>query len=529
MTNIKLKENNIKMEEIISEINQLLHNKGIAKNMRINYIINLLNINHSEESVIKKLLERIRKQNDNAEFMQKLYMLLGEKCLKQDLDQYYTPINISKFIKEILNVNKDSLILEPSAGTGDLAILLEDCFIDFIDISEEVTKLLKINLNLRGFNENRYNIFTKNALIIEEQEKLYDFCLLNPPFGKKSITDNKSILDNYYLGKKKKKIELGKIFIERGLRSLKENGILIAIIPSGYLTNKNDNDLRKYIINNYKIIAIIELPEQTFKQSGTGVDTTLLIIENNNKDITNYDIFIEKLNKIEELNNITDKLKYFSYKKNISKLLKREEEYKYNIFILYNNNNKINIKEYLYYNVEIDDKNKFNLIDKVIKQKKIDKKKEIDVEKAYIYLDIGEVMKGDYNIENYKFGSTLPLRASYFVNEDDIIVSKLKGKISFGIICGDSKNIIVSNGLIVLRFKEEIYRLSMFKYLFNEEFIKQINSLMSGSIMASISDNDFLEKIKIPIIRNENELLETKNYITLLKKINSLKYKMINN
>ena len=208
------------MDNIILEINQLLHNKGIPKHSRINYIINLLNINNSQENTIKKLLERIYLQKDNAEFMQKLYMSLGEKCLKQDLDQYYTPIDISKFINEILLINNNSNILEPSSGTGDLAILLNEGNIDFCDISDEVTKLLQINLNLRNFDKNRYTINTKNSLIIDENSispKLYDFCLLNPPFGKKSVLDDPNILKHYNLAKNKngtvkKKVELGKLF-----------------------------------------------------------------------------------------------------------------------------------------------------------------------------------------------------------------------------------------------------------------------------------------------------------------------------
>jgi len=513
------------MEDIINEINQLLHNNGIPKQSRINYIINLLNVNHSEENVIKKLLERIKIQNNhNPEFMQKLYMLLGEKCIKQDLDQYYTPINISKFIKNVLLIKDDSRLLEPASGTGDLAILLENAFIDFVDISPEVTKLLKINLNLRGFKEEKYSITTEDSLKCYKKEKLYDFCLLNPPFGKKSVLDDISTLKNYKLGDKKTKVELGKLFIEYSLERLNKNGILIAIIPSGYLTNQSCKDLRELIINNYRIIGVIELPEQTFKQSGTGVDTSIIIIEN--IKLENYNIFIEKLNNIKQLDEIINSFKCFAFKENIEKILKIDNNIKYHEMdindIIKDKYKKINIKEYLLLR-NIKKGNSFNLLDKIIKQKKT---KNIDLNKEYIYLDIGQVNKGYYNIDNKIMGNKLPSRASYLVEENDIIVSKLKGKISFAIICNDFEKLIVSNGLIVLRFKEEIYRLNTLKYLFNNNFSEQLNSLTNGSIMASINENDFLEKIYIDKY-NEEELNNIKEYINLQKKINSLKYNLI--
>ena len=84
---------------------------------------------------------------------------------------------ISKFIKEILNTNHSSLVLEPASGTGDLAILLNnECniHIDFVDISEEVCKLLKINLNLNGFKEENYTITIKDSLKYDKIDKYYD-------------------------------------------------------------------------------------------------------------------------------------------------------------------------------------------------------------------------------------------------------------------------------------------------------------------------------------------------------------------
>jgi tRNA1(Val) A37 N6-methylase TrmN6 len=513
------------MDELLTEINQLLHNKGIPKQHRIDYIIKLLNCNNSDGSNIKNLLNRIQRQNNNEEFIQQLFMTLGETVLKTSLDAYYTPIEISKFINLIFELTDKSQIADLCAGTGDLILMLSKGFIDLVDISEEVTKLLQINLNLRNFDKKRYTISTKNSLILDNNN-LYNFICLNSPFGKKTIETDSTVLKQYYLSKNLKKMELGKLFIERCLISLQPNGILLAIIPTGYLSNISEKNLRKYIIKNYTIRAIIELPEQTFVRSGTGVGCSIIIIENC-KLLNNYDIFIHQCKNLSDLISIIPSFNNFAFNNNITNLVKQEtlvkQESRINIEdIKLDKDYKINIKTYTkeYLSIINDIKDGFNLEDYVEKIKKT----KIDLEVKKLYLDISEVNRGDYNINNYIMGKNLPNRASYLVEENDILVSKLKGKISFCIICKDYENIIVSNGLFVVRFKKnnEKKMLSLFKYLHNINFVEQLNNLCNGSIMACISQNDFYSKILIPEYNND-ELIMIKEYINHLKKINEIK------
>jgi type I restriction-modification system DNA methylase subunit len=76
---------------------------------------------------------------------------------------------------------------------------------------------------------------------------------------------------------------------------LKENGVLFIILPSGYIGNKNKTytELRKFILQ-YKVLGIFELPKNTFKRSGTGVNTALLIIQKTECKCP-YEIFISSI------------------------------------------------------------------------------------------------------------------------------------------------------------------------------------------------------------------------------------------
>ena len=76
---------------------------------------------------------------------------------------------------------------------------------------------------------------------------------------------------------------------------LKDDGIAFIILPNGYLGNssKSAKQLRSYLLS-YRIISILELPNNTFSRSGTGVSTSMLIIQKRKMSIA-YNIFIKKI------------------------------------------------------------------------------------------------------------------------------------------------------------------------------------------------------------------------------------------
>ena len=228
-----------------------------------------------------------------SEIYQKIFMFYGNKKTKINLNQYYTPITIGDFITSLCISNKE--IIDPASGTGDL-IISYDGNLTLWDISNDIIDICKLNCDLH-----KKNYIIDNINSIKEFDKnngLYDYCALNPPFGNSTICNDKKILDNYELGRKKTKEEIGILFIERAITLVKEDGIVFIILPNGYLGNssKNTKQLREYLLK-YRIIGILELPNNTFSRSGTGVATSMLILQ---KKIMrdNYNIFISKINEI---------------------------------------------------------------------------------------------------------------------------------------------------------------------------------------------------------------------------------------
>ena len=131
--------------------------------------------------------------------------------------------------------------------------------------------------------------------------------------------------------------------------------------------------------------------------------------------------------------------------------------------------------------------NKIKINELIVKDCDLKFKKNLNEE--YIYLDIKEVSAPFYNGKKM-YGYELPGRASYLLDKNDILVSKLKGKISFTIILNNQDNLVCTNGFMVLRPKNEKSLITIFANLFTTEFKIQHNSLTTGSIMETISEEE---------------------------------------
>ena len=106
------------------------------------------------------------------------------------------------------------------------------------------------------------------------EEGTFDVVLTNPPFGARD--DIPRILQHYELGKgKSQKREA--LLLERQIRLLRPGGRIAAVIPEGVLSNKSsDRHLRKYILRECVVKAVIRLPQDAFKMSKGAACTSIL-------------------------------------------------------------------------------------------------------------------------------------------------------------------------------------------------------------------------------------------------------------
>ena len=122
----------------------------------------------------------------------------------------------------------------------------------------------------------------------KEDNKRFKFDLLmaNPPFAG-DIRESR-ILYQYELGfkpNKKTQARVGRdiLFIERNIDFLKPGGRMAIILPRGRFNNSSDRHIRQFIFKKARVIAVIDLHDNTFKPH-TAPKTSVLFLQKWNND-----------------------------------------------------------------------------------------------------------------------------------------------------------------------------------------------------------------------------------------------------
>uniref|UniRef100_B8HZR5 N-6 DNA methylase n=1 Tax=Cyanothece sp. (strain PCC 7425 / ATCC 29141) TaxID=395961 RepID=B8HZR5_CYAP4 len=220
----------------------------------------------------------------------------------------------------------DVLGKETSSDIRRDKLFRDMCEYSFVgaDNSQEMVTLARVNMALLGAPKAK--IFRTSDSRISEQLKpcSYDLICTNPPFGKlKGPAQNDAVLEYFQsdLKERKKKgtfdyepsvdglalggkpdnkgiwkpassgIDLAILFIDRCLQLLKPGGRLLIVLPDGVLCNSGDRYVREYIMGQKDAVtgqfhggkaivkAVISLPSDTFKLSGTGAKTSILYLQ----------------------------------------------------------------------------------------------------------------------------------------------------------------------------------------------------------------------------------------------------------
>ena len=552
----------------INHINQLLHNKGIKQEDRIGVLTSLFEKrkNHGGPSAAAVIDPRFSDIVDtinaidftNKEISQEIFMLFGSKLTRYKLDQFYTPLTISEFITGMMLPRKAAV--DPAGGTGDLLVHYNGN-IHIWDIDEHALELCRFNYELNMKKD--YQIKCINSLIIggaaEETMNAFEYVTMNPPFGSSTVITDDAILQHYELGVGRKKQEIGILFLELGLKLLKPDGILFAIVPAGYVgnTTKPCMDLRGLLLR-HRVIASIELPKQSFKRSGTGVNTYILVIQKkaSAQAVAEYPIFISAIDNIGyELTKANTPIKYKIVRetgevcmKDGKKVVDNDLVECANKLAMFANEHQIpNLKhvavatdanaydsvlstslQHLILDVKRYSSKYLSLVTKLKLTpgcvpihklaKLVLKTTKIDQNKQYKYIDIGEISTPLYGSKEL-YGWELPSRAKYSLQKYDILISKLEGNVSYCVILDDSDNYISTNGVSVIRPNNMNALYVLFSNITKKEFIVQHNAYLTGSIMASLCDSDIGETL----MDTQIDVEMTKKMIDALTALNALR------
>ena len=236
--------------------------------------------------------------------------LLSKVATSGTNGQFRTPRHIVQMMVELMQPQPTDMIIDPAAGTAGFLIAAgeylrkhhHDLFFDpklkehfhhhmfyGYDIDRTMLRIGAMNMLLHGV-ENP-NITYRDSLSESNQdEEKYSLILANPPF--KGTFDYESVSNDLLQITKTKKTEL--LFLSLFLRILKPGGRCASIVPNGVLfgSTKAHKAIRKEIIENHKLHAIISMPSGVFKPYA-GVSTAIIIFTKTGTGGTDYVWFYE--------------------------------------------------------------------------------------------------------------------------------------------------------------------------------------------------------------------------------------------
>ncbi|MEI3652728.1 MAG: N-6 DNA methylase [Dolichospermum lemmermannii FEM_B0920] len=118
------------------------------------------------------------------------------------------------------------------------------------------------------------------------REFQFDVLMANPPFA--GDIKEPRMINHYDLAKKangKWETKVGRdiLFIERNLDFLKPGGRMAIVLPQGRFNNSSDKNIRDFIAERCRILAVVGLHGNTFKPH-TGTKTSVLLVQKWNDD-----------------------------------------------------------------------------------------------------------------------------------------------------------------------------------------------------------------------------------------------------
>lgn len=227
--------------------------------------------------------------------------------------EHFTPREVIKlmvnllFISDNETLTKEGIVktlYDPACGTGGMLSIGEQHLNSFNkkaklevfgqEINPESYAICKSDMLIKGQNPSNIkfgNTFTVDGL---EDEK-FDYMLSNPPFGvdwkkaQKIVSaenENKGFSGRFGAGLPR--INDGSfLFLQHMISKMKSDGTRIAVVFNGSPlfsggAGSGESDIRRWIIENDWLEAIIAMPDQLFYN--TGISTYVWIVSNNKEE-----------------------------------------------------------------------------------------------------------------------------------------------------------------------------------------------------------------------------------------------------
>ena len=242
--------------------------------------------------------------------------------------QFFTPREIVQFIVDALPLDNRSKVLDTSCGSGGFLLCALDkvrrqakaqyphekdsvacdrhwrVFAERnlfgIEVNEQIARVAKMNMILH--DDGHTNVVQSDGLLPPKElsarvknsgfaKESFDFIITNPPFGSTIKQVERAYFANYQLSHKEvnwleptsqrtqrptQNTEV--LFIEQCHNYLREGGYLAIVLPDGILTNSSQQYVRDNMLEWFRLIAVVSMPQTAFMPTGAGVKSSIVFL-----------------------------------------------------------------------------------------------------------------------------------------------------------------------------------------------------------------------------------------------------------
>lgn len=231
----------------------------------------------------------------NKDIMGDVYeYLLSKLATSGQNGQFRTPRHIIKMMVDLMQPTPEDTICDPAMGSAGFICMAAQYIKDHYktelmradvqqrfqttmftghDTDSTMMRIGAMNMMLHGVEAP--NISQLDSLSEDNEERdTYTLIMANPPF--KGSLDKETIAKDLRSTVSTTKTEL--LFLALFLKSLKVGGRCASIVPDGVLfgSQKAHKAIRKELIENNRLVAVISMPSGVFKPYA-GVSTAILI------------------------------------------------------------------------------------------------------------------------------------------------------------------------------------------------------------------------------------------------------------
>lgn len=310
---IQASENNF-CEQVISEIEKIDFINLLEKN-------NISDFDIINECFGHFVRDNFRNNKEDAQYM------TPAEIVNPILDMVFSDFNKEKY--NLLDDSNNFTIMDPTCGVGTLLIESSKRYLNIIDkakIDEQLKNKLRDNFLKNGIvgqdkvdrmvrlskinallaNGNIHNIVCGNSISDDSYINRYfgkvDFIFTNPPFGAEYNIADLSKTDFEFLDRitiSSKTISSEILMLLKCIKLLKNKGKLAIVLPDSVFSAKGINEqIRKVLLDNFIINAIIDMPAVTFAQAGTRTKTSILYMTKEQSDTRKNKIFMSSCKDI---------------------------------------------------------------------------------------------------------------------------------------------------------------------------------------------------------------------------------------